>query len=173
MMDELTQQLLAARDGDRLALSTFLRRTQPDVWRLCAHLVDPQTADDLTQDIYVRAMRSVERFRGDAAARTWLLSIARRTCADELRRRQRRRRYEQLDRPTPQPSPSQIVDVALLLDDLDPDRREAFVLTQLVGLSYAEAADVCQVATGTIRSRVARARQHLADAISHVEASAT
>ena len=51
-----------------------------------------------------------------------------------------------------------------LLDVLDHDRREAFVLTQLVGLSYAEAADVCGCPVGTIRSRVARARGDLVTA---------
>jgi RNA polymerase sigma-70 factor (ECF subfamily) len=55
--------------------------------------------------------------------------------------------------------------VRLLLDGLDPDRREAFVLTQLIGLSYAEAADVCGCPVGTIRSRVARARDDLVSAV--------
>lgn len=53
--------------------------------------------------------------------------------------------------------------VADLLDRLDPDRREAFVLTQLLGLSYAEAAEVAGCPVGTIRSRVARARADLVD----------
>lgn len=48
-----------------------------------------------------------------------------------------------------------------LVDALDPDRRDAFVLTQLLGLTYAEAADVCGCPVGTIRSRVARAREDL------------
>ena len=48
-----------------------------------------------------------------------------------------------------------------LIDRLRPDRREAFVLTQLTGLSYAEAAEICRCPVGTIRSRVARARDHL------------
>ena len=52
-----------------------------------------------------------------------------------------------------------------LLAELDPDRREAFVLTQVVGLSYAEAAEVCGCPVGTIRSRVARARDHLVAAL--------
>jgi len=51
-----------------------------------------------------------------------------------------------------------------MLDRLDHERREAFVLTQLVGLSYAEAADVCGCPVGTVRSRVARARADLVDA---------
>jgi RNA polymerase sigma-70 factor (ECF subfamily) len=60
--------------------------------------------------------------------------------------------------------PAESVALRGLLDVLDPDRREAFVLTQVVGLSYAEAADVCNCPVGTIRSRVARARADLVDA---------
>lgn len=52
----------------------------------------------------------------------------------------------------------------ILLDGLDPERREALVLTQLLGLPYAEAAKICRVPVGTIRSRVARAREDLLDA---------
>jgi RNA polymerase sigma-70 factor (ECF subfamily) len=55
--------------------------------------------------------------------------------------------------------------VADLLARLDPDRREAFVLTQLLGLSYAEAAEVAGCPVGTIRSRVARARADLIDSL--------
>lgn len=168
-MDELTRMLDAARDGDRLALSTFIRTTQPDVWRFCAHLVDPTSAEDLTQEVYLRAMRSLRRFRGDASARTWLLAIARNTCADTIRRRSRRRQF-QLDQrhlpPDPHvPAGSGEIDLLLLVHSLEADRREAFVLTQLVGLPYSEAAEICDVPIGTIRSRVARARQQLAEAI--------
>lgn len=160
-MDELTRLLLDAASGDRLALSSFIRRTQADVWRFCAHLLDPQSADDLTQEVYLRAMRTIPRFRGDASARTWLLAVARNVAADEIRRRQRRRR-----RPDPH-APEQVDDdtgvIALreLVDTLDDDRREAFVLTQVLGLSYAEAAAACDVPVGTIRSRVSRARERL------------
>jgi RNA polymerase sigma-70 factor (ECF subfamily) len=57
-----------------------------------------------------------------------------------------------------------VVDLTALLPALDGDRREAFVLTQIVGLSYAEAAEVCDCPVGTIRSRVARARAELINA---------
>ena len=158
--DELTRLLLEAADGDQLALSGFVRRTQEDIWRFCAHLLDPASADDLSQEVYLRAMRSVPRFRGDASAKTWLFAIARNTAADEIRRRRRRRRL-------PDPAPLDVPDdaglVALrhLIEALDPDRREAFVLTQVIGLSYAETAEVCGVAIGTNRSRDARARADL------------
>jgi RNA polymerase sigma-70 factor, ECF subfamily len=160
LMDETTRLLLAAADGDTDALATFVRRTQADVWRFCAHLVDPGAADDLTQEVYLRAMRSIPRFRGDASARTWLLAVARNVAADEIRRRQRRRR---LPDPVVDDVPDHAGHVELhdLLDHLDDDRREAFVLTQLLGLPYADAAAACDVPIGTIRSRVARAREQL------------
>ena len=163
-MDELTRLLRAAADGDRLALSQFIRRTQPDVWRFCAHLVDPSVADDLTQEVYLRALRTIPRFRGDSSARTWLLTVARRVAADEIRSRQRRRRL---------PDPTEDVEadragahaIEELVSSLDPARREAFVLTQLLGLTYAEAAAAAEVEVGTIRSRVARARAELIAAL--------
>ncbi len=161
-MDELTRLAIAARDGDRIALAAFVRRSQADVWRLCAHVVDRASADDLTQDVYVRALPALERFRGDSSARTWLLSITHRTCADALRRRVRRRRADVVaPRPAVVTDDSAGVELAALLASLDGDRRTAFVLTQLLGLTYAEAAAVCDVPVGTIRSRVARAREQL------------
>jgi RNA polymerase sigma-70 factor, ECF subfamily len=168
--DELTRLLLDAAAGDRLALSSFVRGTQADVWRFLAHLVDPGTADDLTQEVYLRAMGSIPRFRGDASARTWLLSIARRVAADEIRRRRRRRR---LPEPPARSEPDRAGTVALhdLIAGLDRDRREAFVLTQLLGWSYADAAVACEVPVGTIRSRVARAREQLVGALDDAEAA--
>ena len=136
-----------------------------EVWQLCAALVDRQSADDLAQDTFVRAVRNLSRFRGDASARTWLLAIARNTSMDELRRRHRRRRRDMdraalgLDRA--QADASQTSVIGDLLHRLDPARRAAFVLTQHLGLSYEEAAVVCGCATGTIRSWVARARAEL------------
>jgi RNA polymerase sigma-70 factor (ECF subfamily) len=163
---ELTNLAVAARDGDRLALSVFVRRTQPEVWRLCRRLGDAASADDLTQEVYVRAIAALPRFRADASARTWLLTIARHTCADHVRKakRARSRAAERRDAPLVDPRSRDIAEadaLGRLVDGLDEDRRVAFVLTQVLGLSYAEAAEVCAVPVGTIRSRVARARDDL------------
>lgn len=164
-MDETTKLLLAAASGDHEALSRFVRTTQADVWRFCAHLVDPGAADDLTQEVYLRAMRTIPRFRGDASARTWLLAVARNVAADEIRRRQRRRDLPVHD-VEDEPDHAGHIELHRLLEELDGDRREAFVLTQLIGLSYAETAATCAVPIGTVRSRVARARQALVDLLS-------
>lgn len=162
-MDELTERLLAGRDGDRASLAAWIRATQAEVWRLCAHLVDPGEADDLTQEVYLRACRALPGFRGDASARTWLLAIARRTCADAVRRRQRRRRLARVapvDREAVADRSGE-VELTDLLARLDPDRRTPFVLTQVLGLTYAETAAVCDCPVNTVRSRIARARRQL------------
>ncbi|HEY1484637.1 MAG TPA: sigma-70 family RNA polymerase sigma factor, partial [Micromonosporaceae bacterium] len=90
--DELTVIALRARRGDPAAAVAFVRETQAEVWRLCAHLGRGMDADDLTQDTYARAFSSLHRFLGRSSARTWLLSIARRVCADAIRSAQRDRR---------------------------------------------------------------------------------
>jgi RNA polymerase sigma-70 factor, ECF subfamily len=166
-MDELTRLARAAGRGDTAALALLIRGTQADVWRLCAHLVDPAAADDLAQDTYLRAIGALKGFRGDAPVRTWLLAIARRVCAAEissqLRDRQLAARLAALPAaglgPVPEAGAQAVA--AQLLAGLEPDRRAAFVLTQLIGCSYAEAAAVCDCPVGTIRSRVARAREDL------------
>lgn len=166
-MDDLTRLLLAARDGDRLALAGAIRASQAEVWRLAVHLVGASEADDATQDSYVRAWRALPRFRGESSGRTWLLSIARRACADVVRRRVRERRLtgrlraRTLGGGAAGGDPAGAHGLAELVASLEPDRRDAFVLTQVLGCSYAEAAEVCGVPVGTIRSRVARARTDL------------
>ena len=163
-MDDVTALAIAARDGDRVALSAFVRATQPEVWRLCAALASKGDADDLTQDTYVRAFRALPSFRGDSSARTWLLAIARHAALDGIRISQRLRRLSAAvggAARTVEPDPAGLVGARALVRSLDPERRTAFVLTQVLGLSYAEAAEVCGCPVGTIRSRVARARADL------------
>jgi RNA polymerase sigma-70 factor (ECF subfamily) len=160
-MDELTRLFLEGRAGDRPAFAAWIRRSQADVWRLCAHLVDVDEADDLTQEVFLRAHTAMDAFRGDSSVRTWLLAITRRVCVDAIRRRQRLRRLRRrLTPPEPVGLPS-TVEPEDLVRRLEPERREAFFLTQMLGLSYHETADVCGVPVGTIRSRVARARADL------------
>jgi RNA polymerase sigma-70 factor (ECF subfamily) len=163
-VEELTSVALRARRGDAAAAAAFVRATQADVWRLCAHLGSAATADDLTQETYARAFAALHRFLGRSSARTWLLAIARRTCADAVRAAQRDRRLA-VPPARSADDPAGSVTMRTLVAALDSERREAFVLTQVVGLSYAEAADVCSCPVGTIRSRVARARADLVDAL--------
>lgn len=109
------------------------RRLDGDPARVSRHL-----AEDAAQDTYLRAIRALPAYRGEAAARAWSLSIARRAAVDAVRAAVRRRRLDRL--------------VAA---------RTGFVLTQLLAFDYAGAAAVCGCPIGTIRSRVARACDEL------------
>ncbi|MFN8019160.1 MAG: sigma-70 family RNA polymerase sigma factor [Acidimicrobiales bacterium] len=173
---DLTAVLLRAREGVRAAETAFIRRTMPDVWRYCAHLIGEGHADDATQATYLRALRSMRTFRGESSAKTWLLGVARNTCLDELRSRGRRQRIVEKVEAQPHDAVQHdrdVVDRSHLASSvrlLDLDRREAFVLTQVLGYSYEEAASVLRCPVGTIRSRVARARQDLASTVGADEA---
>jgi RNA polymerase sigma-70 factor, ECF subfamily len=173
--DPTTELALRARAGDAGAQTAFVRATQAEVWRFTAALVDPGSADDLTQETYLRAFRALASFEGRSSVRTWLLGIARRTCADHLRAVVRRRRLDvrlaaEAVTELPHPDPAHRLGTADLLRRLPEERRTAFVLTQVLGLSYAEAAAVEDVPVGTIRSRVARARDELIVAVAHARA---
>jgi RNA polymerase sigma-70 factor (ECF subfamily) len=166
-MDRLTVFAMRAKAGDRGAIDDLVDGLWPEVWRLCRYLGSPADPDDLAQEAFERLLRSLHRFRADGPVRAWAMSITRRVCADSVRRTTRQRRLESrlvmLHSGDHHRDESwQAVDD--LLSGLDTERREAFVLTQLVGLSYEETADLLECPVGTIRSRVARARMQLIDA---------
>jgi RNA polymerase sigma-70 factor (ECF subfamily) len=161
----VTELALAAGSGDRRALEQFIAETQHDVWRFIAHRAGPARADDLTQETYLRSLGSLARFEGRASARTWLLSIARRVCVDDVRAALARPRVVISEQHYEQDGVAdhalEFVEVKLMLAALSEERREALVLTQVLGLSYTEAAAICGCPVGTVRSRVARAREDL------------
>ncbi len=166
-----TAWALAARGGDSDAVDRFVRALHRDVLRYVAHLcADPQAVDDLAQDTFLRALGSLHRFEGRSSARAWLLAIARRAVIDSYRHAAARPRLCDVadwqlavERAQPQGLPGFDDGIALLdlLACLPDERREAFVLTQLAGLPYAEAAAAGDCPVGTVRSRVARARATL------------
>lgn len=177
-MDRLTRLLLDAQRGDRDALEQFVVATHRDVLDLCRYLGDRDNADDLAQETYRRAVASLHRYRADGPAKHWLLTIARRTCVDATRRRSRRRRLHRRvaelavdEHVVPAPVTDR-PEIDELLHQLDDDRRAAFVLTQLNGFQYHEAADLLGVPIGTVRSRVARAREQLLGILHETERDA-
>jgi RNA polymerase sigma-70 factor, ECF subfamily len=166
--EAVTELALAAARGNPRALEAFIKATQQDVWRFVTYLSDSGTADDLTQETFLRAIGAIERFAGRSSARTWLLAIARRVVADHIRHAQSR------PRTAPNADPDHlvgggrhargfedVVEVTTMIAGLNAEQREALLLTQLLGLPYADAAAVCGCPVGTIRSRVARARDAL------------
>jgi len=156
----------AAARGDRDAGAAFVRATQRDVMRFLSGLAHRRDVEDLTQETFLRAFRALPTFAGRSTVRTWLLAIARRVAADAIRHASSRPRLV-----TPPDWHSAAEPRSLRLEEehalydliagLQPQRREAFVLTQIAGFSYAEAAQMCDCPVGTIRSRVARAREDL------------
>jgi len=166
--EAVTALALAAARGNARALEAFIKATQQDVWRFVTYLSDVASADDLTQETFLRAIGAIERFSGRSSARTWLLAIARHVVADHIRRAQSRPRTA--DHAIPEHLPGadrnargfeDLVEVTAMIAELSTEQREALLLTQLLGLSYADAAAVCGCPVGTIRSRVARARDAL------------
>ncbi|WP_407110868.1 sigma-70 family RNA polymerase sigma factor [Streptomyces sp. DSM 116494] len=177
--EPITAWALAARSGDADAGERFVRALHRDVLRYVTHLCgDPQAVDDLAQDTFLRALAGLHRFEGRSSARIWLLSIARRAVVDSYRRAAARPRLSDVpdwqasvERSQPRGLPGFDDGVALLdlLAALPDERREAFVLTQLLGLPYAEAAELTDCPVGTVRSRVARARATLLALLDEVE----
>lgn len=169
--DSITDLALKVGRGDRAALSEFVKLTQMDVWRLVAHLAGVEHADDLTQETYLRVMKSQPRFAARSSARTWLLSLARRAWVDSVRHDMARPKNSAVEVEvaaasyTVGDSWSELADARLLINKLPEEWHEALILTQVLGYSYAEAAAIAGCRVGTIRSRVARARADLVAAM--------
>ncbi|WP_282940264.1 RNA polymerase sigma factor [Corynebacterium auriscanis] len=170
----VTDLALRAAAGDRGALTEFIAATHDDVWRLLAHLADTDRADDLTQETYLRVLSALPRFAARSSARTWILSLARRVWVDNIRHEMARPRstgaeLEDVAQTSVSPQTTggsawaEWVDTRALIDQLDEQRREALILTQMLGYSYEEASHIANVRVGTIRSRVARARADLVE----------
>ncbi len=167
---ELDAVARRAARGDRYAFGLLCAAIETDIWRYSRSVLrDHTSAEDATQETFARIVTAIRRYRGDAPVRVWALVIARRVCSDTIRRRDRHTLLVD-DRPDPSYQPSTSIhrgrltdaEQASLLDQLDDDDRTAFVLTQLLGFSYAETADIAAVPIGTVRSRVHRARNRLA-----------
>jgi RNA polymerase sigma-70 factor (ECF subfamily) len=187
MASDLTSLLIRAGAGDVEAFDEFVRQSQHDLQRFVRSLVGIDAAADLAQETLLRAWRSSSTFTGSSNGKTWLFGVARNVIADHQRRHARRNRIRrfvtfsavganQTENLSPrlfETAPLDAADRARfdehralseLVDQLEPQRREAFVLSQIVGFSYAEVAEICGVPIGTVRSRVARARESLAAA---------
>lgn len=155
----------AARSGDERAVIGFVELTRSAVWQVCRVLGSPGEEEDLVQETYVRALVGLESFKGQGSVLGWLLTIARNVCADDVRRRQRQVSLVERLRNRREDSVEEMVDwhiVADVLSVVDPDQRDPFLLTQMLGFRYGEAAQLLGCPIGTVRSRVARARQRLA-----------
>ncbi|MCA9576317.1 MAG: RNA polymerase sigma factor [Polyangiales bacterium] len=165
--------------GDLNAAAEWLVRTHGrDVLHLCTAIVrDRGTAEDLAQDAFSKAFTALPDFRGEASARTWLMTIARHRCLDHLRRSARQPwslgREEDLREPAHASDDVALVsdllarhaDLRVGLDALDEGDRAMVLLRFVHGLSFEEIATSFGVKSGAVRMRVGRALSKMRDAI--------
>ena len=165
MHDPDPRTLQRARTGDLPAFEELVRGFQAEVFRFTLHLTRDRTlAEDATQETFLRAFRFIGGFRGEQRFGSWLFAIARNCSFDALRGpRPVTFDPETYARATADAGARAELDTALRA--VSHEHREVFLLVEVFGLSYREAADVLDVAVGTVRSRMFRARRALCDAL--------
>lgn len=175
------------RSGETEAYADLVTRYQDRVfnacWRICGHLED---ARDITQDAFLKAFENLDKFRGDSGFYTWLFRIAV-NLALSHRRTARRRGTVSLDqvdaaagtqadglskRIAADPGPAESASrtelqgrVAKALQALDDEQRAVIVLRDIEGLDYQQIAEILEIPTGTVKSRLHRARAALFEAV--------
>ena len=174
--------------GDEAACTRLVTDHQRMVYQLSLHLLsDPQEALDLSQEVFLRVFRTLGQFRGQSALRTWIYRVVVTQASNRRRWWRRRHQSQQValeehvathgDLPDLRPlaKPDQAAEqhetvrqVWKALDQLPFEQRAILVLREIDGLSYDEIATSLGVAVGTVKSRLARAREHLRE---HLRAS--
>jgi len=167
--------------GDETACAVLVDEHQRMVYQLALHLLgDHNEALDLSQEVFLSVFRTIHRFRGQSALRTWIFRIVVNQARNRQRWWRRRRRSEQVsldefiashgDLPAVRDpaTPDRVLGqkelaarIQSALDRLPFEQRSAIVLREIDGLSYDEIAFSLGIAIGTVRSRLARAREAL------------
>ncbi len=185
MSDREVDQLLVERvqRGDKQAFDLLVAKYQRKLGRLISRFVrDPAEAEDVTQDAFIKAYRALPGFRGDSAFYTWLYRIGINTAKNYLLASKRRaptstpfdiddaESFEEatllheVSTPENELMSKQVVDaVQFSLQQLPEDLRSALTLREVEGLSYEEIASVMNCPIGTVRSRIFRAREAVAE----------
>jgi RNA polymerase sigma-70 factor (ECF subfamily) len=170
--DSDDDNLLAAEAarGDAEALDELLRRHAALVHGVCRRVLgNPDDALDAMQEALLSIARKIHLFDGRSRFSTWCYRVATNAALDEARRRNRRPRPTETlfdrggDGPADDSQVADRLDIDAALSQLSPEYRAAVALRDLVGMDYAEIADVLGVPPGTVRSRIARGRAALAD----------
>jgi RNA polymerase sigma-70 factor (ECF subfamily) len=166
--------------GDEMAYSRLVEEHQRMVYHLALHLLgDHNEALDLSQDVFLNVVRTISSFRGQSSLRTWIYRIVVNLAKNRQRWWRRRRRSQQVSlddhirahgdlaagtdgRPDRMFGRKELAArIWQALDALPFDQRTCIVLREIDGLSYEEIAFSIGVATGTVKSRLARAREAL------------
>lgn len=168
--------MVAARNGDQRAFEGLVLKYQDRIYRLIQRLVGgSDLVDDLAQEVFIRAYRSLGDFKGESSLYTWLYKIALNLCRNAYRTRGRRPAHEELAEAdgaiglassggTPEDEVFRRDFWEHLrrgLEELPAEQREAVVFCDLEGMSYEEMAKVMGVPIGTVRSRIFRGRRAL------------
>jgi RNA polymerase sigma-70 factor (ECF subfamily) len=181
-MDVDTGLVRACQRGEPGAMDALIRATYTDVYALARRmLTDPEEAADATQEVFMRVMRSVLGFRGEAAFGTWLHRVTVNVCLTALRRRTRQRAQglvagsrafglpdDMMPLAAPEPGPDERAAIADLarrseraLAHLPEDARAVVVLRDIEGLSTAEVAELLGVSESVVKVRLHRAHARL------------
>jgi RNA polymerase sigma-70 factor (ECF subfamily) len=178
----------AAQQGDRDAFGELVTRYAPSILSVATRMLGPTAeAEDVAQDAFVSAFRSLPEFRSGAKFSTWLYRIAVNKCTDALRNR--RSDIVSLDatddegfiawQPADEETPLWELEQAELAWQLDqgiqalpPLYRESFVLRHVEGLNYDEISDILGVNRDTIKMRVYKARLALCRSLAHLDVAA-
>lgn len=160
------EMVLGVQRGDNASFKRLYELYKDRVFSLCIHMTgDSEEAKELTQQIFVKVHTHSRSFAFKSSFRTWLFRLCMNTCLDYLRQRKRRRAPEEdADKSLSAQHFSTIEEridrdhIALIvrntIQDLSPKLREVIVLRYLEGLSYEEMADVLEVSSGTVASRL-------------------
>ncbi len=162
--ETLVQQV---KDGDTRAFETLYRRLVGRIYALCLRMArDPQRAEELTQDVFVRAWERMDSFRGESQFTTWLHRLAVNVVLQDGRTKGRRETREQLvadpgeylGRVTRE-MPGTRVDLERAIAELPEGARTVLVLRDVQGYKYNEIAQMQGVALGTVKAQIHRARK--------------
>lgn len=178
MQDELL--IRRAQRGDADAFEQRLLEHQKNVYNLCYRMAgNPDDAMDLSQETFLRAWRCLDQYQFASAFSTWLYRLCSNICIDFLRRRRRQQTvpltFEDADGeeqtyavPDAQPLPEEQVELKLTRETLAaamaqllPEHRAVLQLRVVNEMSYEQIADVLDIQTGTVKSRLSRARNQL------------
>ena len=165
-----------ARGGDREAFGALVEQYRDNVYRLayrmCGNAYD---ADEAAQEAFVAAWRALPNFRGDAKFSTWLYRLTTNAAIDVMRREKRHQTVgdgEMVDVADDADSPQETVErteqqeaVQKALATLSEEYREVLLLRYMEELDYAEIAEVLQLPSGTVKSRINRAKAALKTAL--------
>ena len=169
-----------AQKGDSTAFEQLVLTHQNQIYRLCFRMVgNAEDAADMVQEAFLKAWRNLDRFQGDAAFSTWLYRLASNCCLDFLRSQKRRptvsmtsedeegeeQTVEVADNSaTPEETLLQKEEqreIAQAMASLDEEQRQILTLRVVNDLSYTEIAELLTIKEGTVKSRIARARENL------------